>query len=50
MKRLEFGLKRQQVVLLFAVLFLFSVTRVRAQNNPLQKNKSEKKFVHKLRR
>ena len=47
MKRLEYGLKKQQVVLLFAVLFLFFLTRVLAQNAPLQKNKSEKKFVHK---
>lgn len=47
MKRYEFGLKRQQVVLLFAVLFLFSATRLLAQNNPPQKSKSEKKFVHK---
>src|SRR6186997_2388523 len=47
MKRLEYGLKKQQAVLLFAVLFLFSVTRVLSQNAQLQKNKSEKKFVHK---
>lgn len=46
MTRLEFGLKGPQAVLLFAILFLFSATRVLAQNNPLQKNKSEKKFVH----
>ncbi len=47
MKRLNFGLKRQQVVLLFAAIFLLSATRAWAQNNPVQKNKSEKKFVHK---
>ncbi|HVG40800.1 MAG TPA: hypothetical protein VM888_04235, partial [Chitinophagaceae bacterium] len=46
MKRHEFGLKRQQAVLL-AVLFLFSVTQVRGQRTPLQTAKSEKKFVHK---
>src|SRR6187431_3364506 len=47
MKRHEFCVKRQQVVLLLAILFLFSATRVMAQLNPSQKNKSENKFVHK---
>jgi hypothetical protein len=47
MKRLESGLKRQQIVLVIAALFLFSVTRVKGQDSTLQKNKSEKKFVHK---
>jgi len=47
MKKQKFGLQRLQVVLLFAVLVLFSATRVPAQNNPPQKNKAEKKFVHK---
>jgi arabinoxylan arabinofuranohydrolase len=47
MKKQEFGFERQQVVLLLAVLFLFSVTDVRGQKTPLQNNKSEKKFVHK---
>src|SRR6188768_11749 len=48
MIRIELGFKRHPVVLLFAALFLFSVTRVKAQNNPVQTNKSQKKFVHKL--
>lgn len=47
MKKLKFGLKKQPLVLLVAVLFLFAATRVQAQNNPPQKNKSENKFVHK---
>jgi arabinoxylan arabinofuranohydrolase len=45
MKRQEFGL-RQQVVLLLAALFLFSVIEVRAQIRPLQTNKPDKRFVH----
>src|SRR5215207_4702639 len=48
MKRFEVGLKTQPIVLLFAVLFLFPVIPVKAQNTTLQKNSSEKKFVHKL--
>jgi arabinoxylan arabinofuranohydrolase len=47
MKTHEFRWKRQQVVVLFAVFFLFSVTQLNAQSNPTSKNKSEKKFVHK---
>ena len=47
MERVEFGLKKQQVVLLFAVLFLFSVVQVRGQKSSIQIIKSEKRFVYK---
>ncbi len=47
MKTLEFSSKRQYAFLLFTVLFLISATRLLAQNNSFQKNKSEKKFIHK---
>jgi arabinoxylan arabinofuranohydrolase len=47
MKRHQFPCTRQQVSLLLAVLFLFSVTRLSGQNNAPLKISSEKKFVHK---
>ncbi|WP_114781877.1 hypothetical protein [Botryobacter ruber] len=47
MKRHEFKLKRQKVILFLASLLLFSVTQVQGQKTPLQTSKPEKKFIHK---
>ena len=47
MKKLEMGLRSQQVVLMFAAIFVFAVLQAKGQKSSIQKNKSEKKFVHK---
>lgn len=47
MKRHDCRVKRRSIVLLSAVLVLFSAITVHAQNNPSQKSKSQNKFVHK---
>lgn len=48
MKRRVFVTKTQELVAFLAVLFLLSATQVSGQKTPPQKEKAEKKFVHKF--
>jgi hypothetical protein len=47
MNKHELSSNRHAVVLLLAVLFIFSLSQVRAQKTPLPSNKSENPFIHK---